>query len=88
MSEPTPAPAPAVSEKPRPAVAWQPFTPRGIAAFAHATFGRLFLLQVVFALLAAGAVIWFLRTAWCPPVREAIRNLPASGAIPTRRICS
>jgi hypothetical protein len=81
MSEPTPVSAPAVSEKPRRAVAWQPFTPRGIAAFATTGFGRLFLLQVIFALLAAATVIWFLRTTWFPAVREAIRNLPPTGAI-------
>lgn len=82
MAQPTPAPAPAKPpEEPRPAVAWQPITPRGIAAFADAILGRLFLLQVVVALIAAGTVVWFLRAAWCPPIREAIRNLPASGAI-------
>src|SRR5215204_977215 len=81
MSEPILAPAPAPIEKPRRPVAWQPFTPRGIAAFAINPFGRLFLLQVIFALLAAGTVIWFLRTTWFLPVREAIRNLPATGAL-------
>jgi hypothetical protein len=81
MSEPTPASAPAPSERPRRAAAWQPLTPKGIAAFAHTGFGRLFLLQMIFALLAAGASIWFLRAAWFPAVREAIRNLPATGAI-------
>jgi hypothetical protein len=81
MSEPTSASAPAPSETPRRAAAWQPFTPKGIAAFAGTSFGRLFLLQVIFALLAAGAVIWFLRAVWCPPIREAILNLPVVGAI-------
>jgi len=81
MSEPPLASAPAPTEGPRHASAWQPFTPRGIAAFAHARFGRLFLLQIIFALLAAAGVVWFLRGVWCPPIREAIGNLPASGAI-------
>lgn len=70
-----------VPETPRPPVAWQPFTPKGIAAFADAKVGRLFLLQVIVALLAAGAVVWFLWGVWSPSVREAIQNLPAAGAI-------
>lgn len=82
MSEPTPATAPApVPEVPRPTVAWQPFTPKGIAAFADAKLGRLFVLQVIVALMAAGAVVWFVWGVWCPSVREAIQNLPATGAI-------
>jgi hypothetical protein len=81
MSEPTPASAPAASDGPRRPRAWQPFTARGIGAFANARFGRLFLLQAIFALLAAAAVVWFLRAVWCPPIREAIRNLPSAGAI-------
>jgi hypothetical protein len=86
MSEPISASAPAPSERPRRAAAWQPFTPHGIAAFANARFGRLFLLQTIFALLAAGAVIWFLRVVWFPPVREAIRSLPVTGAIRSRQL--
>src|SRR5215208_3548455 len=82
MSELTPATAPApVPEVPRPPVAWQPFTPKGIAAFADAKLGRLFLLQVIVALLAGSAVGWFLWGVWRPSVREAIQNLPAIGAI-------
>src|SRR5688572_24963989 len=87
MSEPTPATAPATSPEPaRTPVAWQPFTPKGIAAFAAARYGRLFLLQVIVALIAAGAVVWFLRTVWFPPVRESIRNLPEAGALWGRQL--
>ncbi len=57
--------------------AWQPLTPRGVAAFAGASPGRLLLVQFVFALLAAAAVVWFLRTAWFPTIRQAIQQLPA-----------
>ncbi len=57
--------------------AWQPLTPRGVAAFAGASPGRLLLVQFVFALLAAAALIWFLRTAWFPTVYQAIQQLPA-----------
>jgi hypothetical protein len=61
--------------------AWQPLTPRGVAAFAHAKRRRLLRVQLVFAVLAAITVVWFLRTAWFPTVREAIRQLPTRGEI-------
>lgn len=61
--------------------AWQPLTPRGVAAFAGAPLRRLLLVQGVFAALTAAAVVWFLHTAWFPTVREAIRQLPDGGEI-------
>jgi len=61
--------------------AWQPLTPRGVARFADASAGRLWLVQFVFALLAAGVMTWFVRTAWFPTVRAAIERLPAAGEI-------
>ena len=67
-------------------MAWEPLTPRGVAAFAHARFSRLFLVQFVIASLAAAAVVWFLSDACFPTVRTAIRNLPASGAIRSGRL--
>ena len=76
---PEPAPAPLI-DTPRPR-AWQPFTPRGIAAFAPATFARLFGFQVLVALLAGATVMWFLHTAWFPVAAESIRNLRGEGAI-------
>lgn len=60
-------------------VAWQPLTPRGVAAFARAPLMRLLLVQFIFALAAAVAVVWFLRTSWFPTVHEAVDNLPARG---------
>ena len=76
---PEPAPAPTVdTARPR---AWQPFTPKGIATFASASFGRLFAFQVLVALLAGGVVVWFLWTVWFPIARESIRNLAGEGAI-------
>jgi hypothetical protein len=66
------------SDAPKPA-AWQPLTPRGIAAFARASLARLFVVQFMFALLAAVALVWFLQTAWFPTIREAIRQLPEQG---------
>src|SRR5258708_30274145 len=61
--------------------AWEPVTPRGVAAFSKATFGRLFFVELVIALLAAGVVVWCVATAWVPTVREAIHQLPEQGAI-------
>jgi hypothetical protein len=61
--------------------AWQPLTPRGIAAFAQASWLRLLLVQFIVAVLTAATVVWFLRTAWFPTVREAISQLPVSGEI-------
>jgi hypothetical protein len=63
------------------AFAWEPVTPRGVAAFSKATFGRLFFVELLVALLAAGVVVWCLATAWVPTVREAIHHLPEQGAI-------
>jgi hypothetical protein len=61
--------------------AWEPFTPRGVAAFAHAQLGRLLLVQFIVALLAAASVAWFLHDSVFPVVRTAIQNLPATGEI-------
>lgn len=64
-----------------PSQAWQPFTPRGIAAFALATLTRLVLAQLAIASLVAITVVWFLSIAWFPVVTEAIQNLPATGEV-------
>ena len=61
--------------------AWQPLTFRGVAAFAEAKLGRLLLVQFIVALLTAGTVCWFLSIHWFPSVRNAIRQLPETGAI-------
>ena len=56
--------------------AWLPITPRGVAAFATASTGRLLLVQFLFALIVAATFAWFLHIAWVPPIREAIKQLP------------
>jgi hypothetical protein len=61
--------------------AWQPLTPRGIAAFASASLSRLLLTQFVFALFAAAALTWFLHARWFPRITEAIQRLPPQGEI-------
>lgn len=61
--------------------AWEPLTPPGVAAFAGASWGRLWSVQFLVALLAATTLVWFLKTAWFPVIRTAIRELPAQGEI-------
>jgi hypothetical protein len=70
----------------KPPFAWQPLTPRGVAAFARATLGRLLVVQLVVALLAAGTVVWFLHEAWFPTIGQAISQLPAHGQIRAGRL--
>jgi hypothetical protein len=41
----------------------------------------LLLLQFLFALLAAMALVWFLRTAWFPTIRQAVAQLPERGEL-------
>jgi hypothetical protein len=60
---------------------WQPLTPRGVAAFANASVGRVLLVQFIVALVAAGTVVWFLHKAWFPIVAEAISQLPPLGEL-------
>ena len=61
--------------------AWEPFTPRGIAAFARAGFGRLLLAQFIVAVLAAGAVVWFMDNNCFPVIAAAVQKLPPAGQI-------
>lgn len=68
--------------------AWQPLTPRGVAAFSRAPLGRLFLVQFIVVLLVASSVIWFLATVWFPTTREAIRQLPDTGLIQNQQLSS
>ncbi len=60
--------------------AWQPFTPRGVAAFAHAPGSRVLFLKTVVALLAAIVVVWFLNANYAPSISEAIKRLPDEAA--------
>jgi len=60
---------------------WQPITFGGVASFARGSFGRLFVVQFILALLVAGSVSVFLATAWFPVVEKAIARLPEKGII-------
>ena len=68
-------------EPAEPTFAWEPLTPRGVAAFARATLSRLLLVQFIVALLAAASVVWFLDDGCFPTISEAIQKLPADGEI-------
>jgi hypothetical protein len=61
--------------------AWQPFTPRGVAAFGFATTARVLLVQCVVTALVVIALIWSVRAAWTPVIGEAIQSLPETGHI-------
>lgn len=78
-----PAMEPAEVQRP---FAWQPLTPHGVAAFAGATVGRLFVVQLLVAVLAALVLVWFVDKDWFPTVRAAIDQLPAQAAIRSGRL--
>jgi hypothetical protein len=61
--------------------AWQPFTFRGVAAFAFASYQRLFWFQVFFAVLCSGTIVWALHYAWSPVIRSAVRSLPVEAPV-------
>jgi len=61
--------------------AWEPLTPRGVAAFAGASLRRLLLVQLIVAILFAGLFVRFLIRAWVPVIRTAVDHLPAQGRL-------
>jgi hypothetical protein len=70
-----------VSAPAEPTFAWEPITPRGVAAFARAKLSRLLLVQLIVALLAAAAAAWLLDEGCFPVIGDAIQKLPATGEI-------
>lgn len=60
--------------------AWQPLTGHGIARFTQASWGRLFLVQALFAVATTVTVLWCLLTAWIPEMEKAIASLPEANA--------
>lgn len=75
-----------MSETEPASIAWEPVTPRGVAAFARAPNGRLLIVQCLIALVVALSLIWFLYDAWFPTVRQAIQHLPDEGEIRAGRL--
>lgn len=61
--------------------AWEPLTPRGVAAFAQARLRRLLLVQLIVALLVGATVVWLLHSGFFPAVTQAIEQLPTEGQI-------
>lgn len=70
-----------VAPKPCEPEAWQPLTFGGVARFARAHIGRIYLIQILFAAISGGVCLWFFATAWTPKVEEAIRQLPDQGTM-------
>src|ERR1700677_4751526 len=64
----------------------EPFTPRGVAAFARANFSWLLLTQFIMASLTAAAVAWFFSDGCFPTIQTAIDNLPADGQISSAQL--
>lgn len=64
----------------------EPFTPRGVAAFARAKFSHLFFAQCIFALVAAVVVMWFFYARCFPVIQGAVENLPSDGQIQSGKL--
>ncbi len=62
-------------------IAWEPLTPRGVAAFGQARLSRLLLVQLLIALLAGAVTAWFVQRNWAPVISAAIAQMPAEGII-------
>ena len=71
---------------PRSSIAWQPLTPRGISAFAHAGYGRLMLVALTIAASIAVLGCWFVDRTVMPAVEKAILVLPDTGSIQGREL--
>ena len=76
----------AVSALGEPSFAWEPITPRGVAAFARASLERLLVVQSLCALIAAASVVWFLANGIFPTINTAINQLPDAGDIHSGRL--
>jgi len=59
--------------------AWQPFTGRGVAAFADASWSRALMFHLIAVVLSSGIAGWTLYRTWVPAVDRAVEHLPSSG---------
>ncbi len=64
-----------------PTFAWEPVTPRGVAAFARASLERLIVVQCLVAILATAVTVWLLSDSIFPVIDAAVNELPAQGEI-------
>ena len=67
----------------------------GVARFAVASRWRLLTVELVFALLVATTVVWFVQQAWVPVIDKSIQHMPLTGemrggrlAWPSEAACS
>jgi hypothetical protein len=61
--------------------AWQPFTPRGVAAFAESSFDRFQVVRLLVGLISSATVVVFLWIDWWPVVGNVLQLLPESAQI-------
>src|SRR6478609_1118273 len=61
--------------------AWQPLTPRGVAAFVQAPLRRLLLVQFIVALAVALGVALLCYDRYVPVIEGAIAKLPAASRV-------
>ncbi|MGC3958003.1 MAG: hypothetical protein QM813_08710 [Verrucomicrobiota bacterium] len=64
-----------------PPTAWQPLTPKGVAAFAYAPLRRLLLVQFIVAIAVAVGVALLCYDRYVPVIEAAIEKLPASSQV-------
>jgi hypothetical protein len=57
-------------------IVWQPFTFSGVASFTGATLSRLFLVELIIALIVGASVVWFADRNYSPVIAQAITQLP------------
>ena len=67
-------------------IAWQPLTPRGVAAFAFAPLRRLLLVQFIVALGVAAGVALLCYDRYVPVLAGAIEKLPAQSQVRWQRL--
>ena len=53
----------------------------GVARFAVASWWRLLVVELFFALMVAATVVWFVQQAWAPVIDKTIRQMPPTGEI-------
>lgn len=66
--------------------AWEPVTPRGVAAFARAKISRLLAALGIVAALIGASLGWLLQAGIFPTVTGAIERLPEAGEIRSARL--
>jgi hypothetical protein len=68
------------------AVAWQPLTFGGVAAFATAKLGRVLLAGFLAAVIFAACFVWFLQRDYSPIILRAIQQMPESARVADGRL--